>query len=403
VGLIARGLIETALMQFFRGVRPQGPVALLDRAEAFAREAADWYSLRRVFWNRGELRFVAGQLNDALADFRQVVALYERVGGWAQGPETWRAEVCLWLGAWEEARQGIGASRSEAEWVSGAVLTGGLLAWLEGDHIGALQSFHTALESARERTDRQDELRALALQADSALQLGRAADALRGAREAAHVLVKHGAWGGVGRIGGVLAEAAVLAGAADADEVIAGVRERLDATGHEIARPQLLRAEALRLRERGELDAAQSVLVESASIARAQGGLIQLGRTLAVLIEIARVRGDPEDVYDADRERAEIALRIGPEVRGLRWASGLSRLFVNRPPAGAPRLLSAREQEVAVLVARGYSNRQIGEALVISNRTAGNHVEHILNKLGLQSRAQLARWATEQELLNRRG
>jgi non-specific serine/threonine protein kinase len=52
--------------------------------------------------------------------------------------------------------------------------------------------------------------------------------------------------------------------------------------------------------------------------------------------------------------------------------------------------LAAREREVAVLVAQGLSNRDIAARLVISERTAETHVQHILNKLGFGSRAQIA-------------
>ncbi len=55
--------------------------------------------------------------------------------------------------------------------------------------------------------------------------------------------------------------------------------------------------------------------------------------------------------------------------------------------------LSTREAEVARLVAEGLSNRQIADRLVISERTAGNHVSHILTKLGFTSRSQVAAWA----------
>jgi predicted ATPase/DNA-binding SARP family transcriptional activator/DNA-binding CsgD family transcriptional regulator len=60
--------------------------------------------------------------------------------------------------------------------------------------------------------------------------------------------------------------------------------------------------------------------------------------------------------------------------------------------------LTHREEEVAVLVARGFSNRQISTKLGISERTAGNHVARILRKLGLRSRTQIASWATEHRL-----
>ena len=70
-------------------------------------------------------------------------------------------------------------------------------------------------------------------------------------------------------------------------------------------------------------------------------------------------------------------------------------------PAGAakparacpdPARLTAREREVAALIARGLSNRDIAARLVISARTAETHVQHIMAKLGLTARAQIAAW-----------
>ena len=67
---------------------------------------------------------------------------------------------------------------------------------------------------------------------------------------------------------------------------------------------------------------------------------------------------------------------------------------------GAGRFgLTPRERDVAALVARGLTNRQIAAALVISERTAMKHVEHILDKLGFHSRVQVAGWAVERGLL----
>ncbi|HEV2126727.1 MAG TPA: helix-turn-helix transcriptional regulator, partial [Chloroflexota bacterium] len=67
-------------------------------------------------------------------------------------------------------------------------------------------------------------------------------------------------------------------------------------------------------------------------------------------------------------------------------ASGVSR-------AG----LSSREMEVAALIAQGLTNWQIAAALVIAERTASTHVVHILNKLGVNSRTQVAAWFTREE------
>jgi DNA-binding CsgD family transcriptional regulator len=63
-------------------------------------------------------------------------------------------------------------------------------------------------------------------------------------------------------------------------------------------------------------------------------------------------------------------------------------------PVGPPGPLSPREREVAALVARGLTNRQLAAALGIAPRTANRHVEHVLTKLGVHSRAEVAAWAT---------
>jgi DNA-binding NarL/FixJ family response regulator len=70
------------------------------------------------------------------------------------------------------------------------------------------------------------------------------------------------------------------------------------------------------------------------------------------------------------------------------WVTRLERL------ASAPSVLSSREAEVARLVATGSSNRDIAARLVISDRTAQNHVQHILTKLGFTHRSQIAAWVT---------
>ncbi|AWS41606.1 LuxR C-terminal-related transcriptional regulator [Streptosporangium sp. 'caverna'] len=60
--------------------------------------------------------------------------------------------------------------------------------------------------------------------------------------------------------------------------------------------------------------------------------------------------------------------------------------------SGRPSLLTPREMEIAQLVAQGMSNKEIAASLVIAQRTAEGHVEHILSKFGFTSRAQIAVW-----------
>ena len=102
-------------------------------------------------------------------------------------------------------------------------------------------------------------------------------------------------------------------------------------------------------------------------------------------------------------------LSLGPDAADRHWRAG-----VNMNPAQAVAYalsdagepsdrrgpLSSREKQIAALVARGHRNREIAERLTISTRTVDAHVEHIRNKLGHQSRAQVASWATVHGLVN---
>jgi DNA-binding NarL/FixJ family response regulator len=62
--------------------------------------------------------------------------------------------------------------------------------------------------------------------------------------------------------------------------------------------------------------------------------------------------------------------------------------------------LTPREREVAALITRGYTNRQIASELVLAVGTVERHIANILNKLGLHTRAQVAVWATERGLVS---
>ena len=94
---------------------------------------------------------------------------------------------------------------------------------------------------------------------------------------------------------------------------------------------------------------------------------------------------------------AAVAYALEPEGAAGRPPRG-ARAPGRGAPAGEAGPLTAREREVARLVARGSSNRQIAETLVISERTAEAHLSNILSKLGLSTRVQLAAWAVGNRL-----
>jgi predicted ATPase/DNA-binding CsgD family transcriptional regulator/Tfp pilus assembly protein PilF len=88
-----------------------------------------------------------------------------------------------------------------------------------------------------------------------------------------------------------------------------------------------------------------------------------------------------------------------PGVDGTAARSGGSRP-AGRASAGWPASqLTAREREVARLVAGGLTNRQIAETLVITEKTAANHVQRVMDKLEIHSRTRLAVRAVELGLL----
>jgi DNA-binding NarL/FixJ family response regulator len=94
---------------------------------------------------------------------------------------------------------------------------------------------------------------------------------------------------------------------------------------------------------------------------------------------------------------ANMAQSYGQRGRASRLLEAAS-LLRRKPDVGSdPGELTSREWEVAVLVARGHFNRQIADDLVVSERTVDTHVSHILRKLHLVSRAQIAAWVVQRQ------
>jgi DNA-binding CsgD family transcriptional regulator len=121
---------------------------------------------------------------------------------------------------------------------------------------------------------------------------------------------------------------------------------------------------------------------------------------------------DPVSAATALREASTIARRLGAALLVERIDGLARRLRIDvlpdtgvlgtddpappTPPAAEPAGpadpfgLTTREREVLELVAEGYTNRRIADALFISESTAGVHVSHILAKLGVESRTEAA-------------
>ncbi len=117
----------------------------------------------------------------------------------------------------------------------------------------------------------------------------------------------------------------------------------------------------------------------------------------------AGARGYVTKTIDAE-QLADAVRRVhgGDAVFSPRLAGFVLDAFSgNAPPASDPELdqLSAREQEVMRLIARGYTYREVATELHLSVKTVETHVSAVLRKLQLSNRRELTAWATDRRLL----
>ena len=161
------------------------------------------------------------------------------------------------------------------------------------------------------------------------------------------------------------------------------------------------------------------LLLETYACMVAEGGAHHRAATLLGYAERVRQSSGLARIYvDAAQREHERSLAIivpalglksyeAAHRRGLAMTVDEGMAFVleektptKQPPAsssGSTGRLTRREQEIAILVSQGLSNKQIAARLVVSERTAETHILNILNKLGFNSRTQIASWATAQQ------
>ena len=161
------------------------------------------------------------------------------------------------------------------------------------------------------------------------------------------------------------------------------------------ARADLAAARVARLAEDGE---------RAAGLA---GRALTAFLTLAMPLDAAEARLElaralPGEVREVAIDEAQTARavfgRLGA-ARSIEAADALLRELGAGGPGGGSgggALLTPREQQVLELVAQGLSNARIAASLVISEKTAGHHVSHILAKLGVRNRTEAATYARDQ-------
>jgi non-specific serine/threonine protein kinase len=145
--------------------------------------------------------------------------------------------------------------------------------------------------------------------------------------------------------------------------------------------------------DQGELERAARLWGAAEALRTALGAPVPLNRRERYGEAIASLRSR---VGDAAFDAAWSAGRAMSGDAAIRYAL-TSSVDAAREMESAG-LLSPREREVAALIAAGLTSRDIARRLVISERTADAHADHIRAKLGLRSRTEIAVWATENGL-----
>ena len=143
----------------------------------------------------------------------------------------------------------------------------------------------------------------------------------------------------------------------------------------ETARGAVLMAE-------GNIGEALPVLRDACRRSYELGSLYDAAGTCVMLADAYRALGDHASA-DAELARAQAVY---------------DRLGVQRPRRELPDSLTPREYEVLTHVAEGHSNREIGAALFISDRTVARHLTNIYNKIGVSSRTQATRYAIDRHI-----
>jgi DNA-binding CsgD family transcriptional regulator len=174
-----------------------------------------------------------------------------------------------------------------------------------------------------------------------------------------------------------------------------GERLRRDSTrtGHRLGIAWAHTAEALIAMLASDWRRAAPLLAESADELEAVPWVWDAGRLRRYLAEVLIRLGDREGAVRELRRSHDALARLRAEPELSRTRELLRRLGARPPARAAPTgagALTARELDIARLVARRKSNKEIGAALGISPRTVSTHVSNIFAKLSVSSRGELA-------------
>ena len=158
------------------------------------------------------------------------------------------------------------------------------------------------------------------------------------------------------------------------------------ATGSDYLRSVACQARGAVLLARGEPERALQQLRQAAAILQRLDAAYPAARTRVLISKACRELGD----HEAAQLEIDVARRVFMRLGANPDLARIDKPVVLREQPDHP--LSKRELEVAALVAEGLSNKAIAEKLFLSERTSESHVKHICDKLGFNTRAQVAAW-----------
>jgi DNA-binding CsgD family transcriptional regulator len=183
------------------------------------------------------------------------------------------------------------------------------------------------------------------------------------------------------------AEALVELGQLDqADEVLRLLEDRARAVDRVPLLAVVAGCRGLLAAAQQDLDGAAAVLEEAIAYHDRVTVPFDLGRTLLVIGQVRRRRGERKAARGAIQRALDIFEELGASLWAARAAAELGRIPIRR---GAPAELTPTEERVAELAAQGRKNREVAQALFMSQKTVEANLTRIYRKLGVRSRAEL--------------